>query len=145
MNVLEEAYGPLNLQLYIFTACAVIMVTGMWRGYKCTASFMTHRVKHAHRHLVIGGCSWLAMGEFLLLGIGSTRAFLAVLLYLTGILAILTRKYALTFFQELDKMPDYPRTNHELQVLRGIKDQKIFFIILVIYFFAMGTVTLCYE
>lgn len=49
------------------------------------------------------------------------------------------------FFQELDKMPDYPRTNHELQVLRGIKDQKIFFIILVIYFFAMGTVTLCYE
>lgn len=42
-------------------------------------------------------------------------------------------------------MPDYPRTNHELQVLRRIKDQKIFFIILVIYFFAMGTVTLCYE
>lgn len=42
-------------------------------------------------------------------------------------------------------MPDYPRTNHELQVLREIKDQKIFFIILVIYFFAMGTVTLCYE
>ena len=81
----------------------------------------------------------------MLLGIDSTRAFLAVLLYLTGILAILTRKYALTFFQELDKMPDYPRTNHELQVLRGIKDQKIFFIILVIYFFAMGTVTLCYE
>lgn len=65
--------------------------------------------------------------------------------YLTGILAILTRKYALTFFQELDKMPDCPRTNHELQVLREIKDQKIFFIILVIYFFAMGTVTLCYE
>ncbi len=42
-------------------------------------------------------------------------------------------------------MPDCPHTNHELQVLRGIKDQKIFFIILVIYFFAMGTVTLCYE
>ena len=39
------------------------------------------------------------MGEFLLLGIGSTRAFLAVLLYLAGILAILTRKYALTFFR----------------------------------------------
>ena len=81
----------------------------------------------------------------MLLGIDSTRAFLAVLLYLAGILAILTRKYALTFFQELDKTPDYSRTNHELQVLRGIKDQKIFFIILVIYFFAMGTVTLCYE
>ena len=45
------------------------------------------------------------MGEFLLLGIDSTRAFLAVLLYLTGILAILTRKYALTFFRNWTRCP----------------------------------------
>ena len=83
----------------------MIIVIGMWWGYKRTASFMTYRVKRAHRHLVIGGCSWLAMGEFLLLGIGSTRAFLSVLLYLTGILAILRRKYALTFFRNWTRCP----------------------------------------
>lgn len=46
------------------------------------------------------------------------------------------------FLQELDKMPNYPRSEYQLQIFNEIKDHKILYFAITIYFFIMGTLAL---
>jgi len=52
-----------------------------------------------------------------------TEELLVIVLYYTGITAILLRKYVLVFLQELDKMPSYPRSEYQLQVILSVDNQ----------------------
>ena len=148
MQVLEKINASTNLGLYIYIIGSIIIIIGgaLW-NYKSTGSFWPPRVKQAYfRFFLIGKLPWIIMCCLFLLGSAYTSAYteelLVAVLYCTGITAILLRKYVLVFLQELDKMPNYPSSEYQLQVFNEIKDHKILYFATTIYFFIMGTLAL---
>ena len=53
-----------------------------------------------------------------------------------------TKKIRFVFLQELDKIPNYPRSEYQLQIFNEIKDHKILYFAITIYFFIMRTLAL---
>ena len=143
MQVLEKINASTNLGLYIYIIGSIIIIGGALWNYKSTGSFWSPRVKQAYfRFFLIGKLPWIIMCCLFLLGSAYTEELLVAVLYCTGITAILLRKYVLVFLQELDKMPNYPRSEYQLQVFNEIKDHKILYFAITIYFFIMGTLAL---
>ena len=147
MQVLEKINASTNLGLYIYIIGSIIIIGGALWNYKSTGSFWTPRVKQAYfRFFLIGKLPWIIMCCLFLLGSAYTSAYkeelLVAVLYCTGITALLLRKYVLVFLQELDKMPNYPRSEYQSQVFNEIKDHKILYFAITIYFFIMGTLAL---
>jgi len=143
MQVLEKINASTNLGLYIYIIGSIIIIGGTLWNYKSTGPFGTPRVKQAYfRFFLIGKLPWIIMCCLFLLGSAYTEELLVAVLYCTGITAILLRKYVLFFLQELDKMPNYPRSEYQLQVFNEIKDHKILYFAITIYFFIMGTLAL---
>lgn len=143
MQVLEKINASTNLGLYIYIIGSIIIIGGTLWNYKSTGPFGTPRVKQAYfRFFLIGKLPWIIMCCLFLLGSAYTEELLVAVLYCTGITAILLRKYVLFFLQELDKMPNYPRSEYQLQIFNEIKDHKILYFAITIYFFIMGTLAL---
>ena len=143
MQVLEKINASTNLGLYIYIIGSIIIIGGALWNYKSTGSFWSPRVKQAYfRFFLIGKLPWIIMCCLFLLGSAYTEELLVAVLYCTGITAILLRKYVLVFLQELDKMPNYPSSEYQLQVFNEIKDHKILYFAITIYFFIMGTLAL---
>ena len=143
MQVLEKINASTNLGLYIYIIGSIIIIGGALWNYKSTGPFGTPRVKQAYfRFFLIGKLPWIIMCCLFLLGSAYTEELLVAVLYCTGITAILLRKYVLFFLQELDKMPNYPRSEYQLQIFNEIKDHKILYFAITIYFFIMGTLAL---
>ncbi len=144
--MLEKINASTNLGLYIYITGSIIIIGGALWNYKSTGVFWTPRVKQAYfRFFLIGELPWIIMCCLLVLDSAYsayTEELLVIVLYYTGITAILLRKYVLVFLQELDKMPSYPRSEYQLQVCNEIKDQKILYFMITIYFFIMGTLAL---
>jgi hypothetical protein len=138
-----RTYEVINFGLCIYTTCVIIIIGGALWSYKSTRAFWTRHVKRAYfQFALMGTFPWLITGWLLLLDIGYTGELVVAVLYCTGITAILLRQYALTFLKELDKMPNYPHSKYQLQVFNEIKDQKVFYFVVTIYFFIMGTLAL---
>ena len=146
MQVLEKINASTNLGLYIYITGSIIIIGEALWNYKSTGAFWTPRVKQAYfRFFLIGKLPWIIMCCLLVLDSAYsayTEELLVIVLYYTGITAILLRKYVLVFLQELDKMPSYPRSEYQLQVCNEIKDHKILYFAITIYFFIMGTLAL---
>ena len=146
MQVLEKINASTNLGLYIYITGSIIIIGEALWNYKSTGAFWTPRVKQAYfRFFLIGKLPWIIMCCLLVLDSAYsayTEELLVIVLYYTGITAILLRKYVLVFLQELDKMPNYPRSEYQLQVFNEIKDHKILYFAITIYFFIMGTLAL---
>ena len=57
---------------------------------------------------------------------------------------ILLHKHASIFLRELPLMQEYPHPKYHLRLLYEIKNQRLFYILLTVYFFLMGTLILLY-
>lgn len=146
MQVLEKINASTNLGLYIYIIGSIIIIGGALWNYKSTGPFGTPRVKQAYfRFFLIGKLPWIIMCCLFLLGSAYTSAYteellVAVLLYWNY--SNFTKKICFVFLQELDKMPNYPRSEYQLQIFNEIKDHKILYFAITIYFFIMGTLAL---
>lgn len=141
--LLAQIYERLSLEFFIITLFVVIIIGGALWNYKSTGAFWTRRVKRAYfRFALMGMLPWLITGWLFLLEIGFTRELMVAFPYCTGIAIILVHRYVFVFLQELDKMPNYPRSEYQLQVFNEIKDHKILYFMITIYFFIMGTLAL---
>lgn len=132
-----------DLGFWLCTLCIIIIIGGVVWNYVKMSSLWTPTVKRAFLYLtLLGILPCLITGWFFLLGVGYTREFTVAIFYCTGFSCILLRKYALSFLQELSKMPKYPHSKYHLYILNEIKQNKILYLVFTIYFFLMGTASL---
>ena len=101
MQVLEKINASTNLGLYIYITGSIIIIGEALWNYKSTGAFWTPRVKQAYfRFFLIGKLPWIIMCCLLVLDSAYsayTEELLVIVLYYTGITAILLRKYVLFF------------------------------------------------
>lgn len=144
-NYFIQISAGIEPPVYFLAAC-IIMFLGsvVWSCWKMR-SVWTLSVKYAVLRLIfLGILPFFTIGWFSMLGTRYSKELMAIALYFAGVSVILLHKHASIFLRELPLMQEYPHPKYHLRLLYEIKNQRLFYILLTVYFFLMGTLILLY-
>ena len=127
-------------RFWIFTIGIIILSGAGVIGYLKNRELYSPILKSAYLQLLLLGMFLLFIIMWIgMLDVPYADIFLVVSLYWMGITLILLRRHTIIFFQEIPKDCSHPVLQKQWIVMDKLKEHSIFYLVGVVYFFAMGT------
>ena len=132
-----------NIWFLVYTFCAVNLIgITIWTYLKRRTMWSSILRRAFLKFSFLGFFPFLTLGWIAMLTSYHIDIFAVILLYFIGFTSILHRQYALTFLQEISKLPEYPNQKKQLEFMQELTKHTVYYYLVTGYFFSMGTVLL---
>ena len=133
-------YEQDDQRFWIFTIGIIILSGAGVIGYLKNRELYSPILKSAYLQLLLLGMFLLFIIMWIgMLDVPYANLFLVISLYWMGITLILFRRFTIIFFQEIPKDCSHSVLHQQWIFMDKLKKHSIFYLVGVVYFFAMGT------